>query len=121
MPANFTVPFKEALASGGADQPARVNITIANTQTVQIEMNEDLDFISSFPFSFSKMFHELISFAAVNTSATMNRRQPRSLSLSCRSGCQLCLMATQRPEIVHNVPSLIGRHGGCKRWHGRAV
>lgn len=77
MPSNFTVPFKEALASGGADQPARINRTSANTQTVQtvqIEVNEDLDFISSFLFLFSKMFNELISFAAVNTSATMNRR-----------------------------------------------
>jgi hypothetical protein len=121
VPSNFTVPFKEALASGGADQPARIDRTSANTQTVQIEMNEDLDFISSFLFLFSKMFNELISFAAVNTSATMNRRQPRSLSLSCRSGCQLCPMATQRAEIVHNVPSLIGRHRAGKRWHGRAV
>lgn len=74
MPSNFTVPFKEALASGGADQPAGINITSANPQTVQIEMNEDLDFISSFPFLFSKMFNQLISFAALNTSATMNRR-----------------------------------------------
>ena len=74
MPSNFTVPFKEALASGEADQPARVNRRSANTQTVPTDMNEDLDFISSFPFLFSKMFNELISFAAVNTSATMNRR-----------------------------------------------